>query len=80
MSDTSTTAHEEKLLATIGKLQIELEESRSWNGTISQMLLHRETQVQAIIEALGEDAAPEHPGKAAFRNYISTIVEDGNDG
>lgn len=76
MSETSTAAHEEKLLATIGKLQIELEEARNWNGTISQMLLHRETQVKAIIEALGEDAAPEHPGKAAFRNYITTVSED----
>lgn len=76
----TTTAYEDKLLSTIGKLQVELDEARSWNATISQLLLHRETQVQNIIAALGEDAIPEHAGKAKFREYMNAMLDGEQDG
>lgn len=80
-----TTAYEERLLATIKQLKeelyetsYELNQARKWNTITSQMLLHRETQVQNIIAALGEDAIPEHEGITKFRDKMNERIKEMN--
>lgn len=63
----------------IATLASEVLERKSWQSVLTDQLLHREQQIAGIKEALGDDAASQHPGYYAARERMRAILLEEED-